>query len=158
MLREDGHLTEVPITVAISILRDSMNPKWQLVLDTIKRRTQAEVTSIEEQVIDATKGFKLTYDEPSIAPMYQEVNQAIVNNKGIEGRLSKQEWERVYQRLKKSFVKSQYSLNQSTKVELERQLLLDKKTPNDMDELFDALSNAWSEVRNVYIKACQALG
>ena len=63
MLREDGHLEDTPISVAISILRDAMNPKWRLVLDTIQRRTQSEVTSCEEQVIEAIKGYKLSYDE-----------------------------------------------------------------------------------------------
>ena len=111
--------------MAISNLRDAMNPKWKLVLDVIKRRTQSEVSSIEEQVIDAIKGYRLAYEEASIAMMYQETNKAIINNKGIDGKLSKQEWERVYQHLKKNFIKGQHLLNQSTKVELERQLFLE---------------------------------
>ena len=158
MLMEDGHLLEVPINIAISILRDAMNPQWRLVLDVIKRRTQSEVTSVEEQVIEAVKGYRLNYDEASIALLYQEANKAIINNKGIDGELSKQEWERIYHHLKKNFIKGQHSLNQSTKVELERQLFLDQNMPNTLDDFLDILSKAWKEVRVVYVKACQVLG
>ena len=158
MLREDGHLENTPINVAISMLRDAMNPEWRLVLDTIKRRTQPEVTSCEEQIIDAIKGYKLSYDEASISMMYQEANKSIVNNKGINGELSKQEWERVYHHLKKHFIKGQSNLSQATKVELERQLFLDQKMQPTLDDFFDTLSKAWKEVRSVYVKACQMLG
>ena len=37
-LIEDGYMKEVPYSVAFSFLRDAMNAKWQLVIDTIKRR------------------------------------------------------------------------------------------------------------------------
>ena len=35
---------------------------------TFKRRTQSEVTSIEEQIIEAVKGYKLSYDAMRLHP------------------------------------------------------------------------------------------
>jgi hypothetical protein len=90
--------------------------------------------------------------------MYQEVTKVITDNKGINGELSKEEWERVFQYMKKSFIKQQHQLNSSTRVELERKLFLGKPIPNTLDDFFDELSKAWQDVRRIYISACQVLG
>ena len=164
MLREDGHLLQMangepmPFSTALSLLRDAMNNEWQVVLDTIRKRTQGDVTSVEDDVIQAIKAYKLTYDKASTALMYQEVTKVITDNKGINGELSKEEWERVFQYMKKSFIKQQHQLNNSTRVELERKLFLGKPIPNTLDDFFDELSKAWQDVRRIYISACQVLG
>ena len=58
MTMSDG--TPIPFSTALSLLREAMNPQWQIALDTIKRRTQGDVTSVEDDVIAAIKHYKLT--------------------------------------------------------------------------------------------------
>ena len=69
-----------------------------------------------------------------------------------------QEWGRVHQRLKKSFIKWQRDLSKETKLELERGLFLHERTPPTIDDFFDTLSKSWLGVRDVYVRARQVIG
>ena len=71
-----------------------------IVLDTIKKRTQGDVTSVEDDVIAAIKNYKLTYDKASTALMYQEVTKVACTQRRRKTRLHQQTQRRTFNQIK----------------------------------------------------------
>ena len=158
MVKAEGLYSEMSTAIAIPRLREDYSDKWKVVVDIIRRSIKGEAISCEDLIVETFRENPLTLDQPNIAMLTRKVGAVVTTAKGQHGKLTTQEWGRVFNVLKKKMINFQHSLAEETKRELNRELFVDKRMHPTMDDFLDDLGKAWNNLRKVYLQACQLLG
>ena len=158
MVKAEGHYSEMSTAIAIPRLREDYNDKWKVVVDIIRRSIKGEAISCEDLIVETFRESPLTLDQPNIAMLTRKVGAVVTTAKGQHGKLTTQEWGRVFNVLKKKLINFQHSLAEETKRELNRELFVDKRMHPTMEDFLDGIGQARNNLRQDQLQHVQRPG